>query len=39
LVDAGASHVILGLVPRLGPDNLRTVVREVAEALAEVAAA
>ncbi|HET6379539.1 MAG TPA: LLM class flavin-dependent oxidoreductase [candidate division Zixibacteria bacterium] len=37
MVAAGASHVILGLVPRLGPENLRLVVREVAEPLAEEA--
>jgi len=30
---AGADHLILGLVARLGPDNLRAVVREVAEPL------
>jgi alkanesulfonate monooxygenase SsuD/methylene tetrahydromethanopterin reductase-like flavin-dependent oxidoreductase (luciferase family) len=35
MVAVGADHVILGLIPRLGPDNLRVVVREVAEPLAE----
>ncbi len=29
----GATHVILGLSPRLGPDRLRLVAREVAEPL------
>lgn len=33
----GATHVILGMAPRLGPDGLRTIAREVAEPLAESA--
>jgi alkanesulfonate monooxygenase SsuD/methylene tetrahydromethanopterin reductase-like flavin-dependent oxidoreductase (luciferase family) len=32
---AGATHLILGMAPRLGPDGLRTVGREVAEPLLE----
>ncbi|HEX2194488.1 MAG TPA: LLM class flavin-dependent oxidoreductase [Candidatus Limnocylindria bacterium] len=39
MVEAGAQHVILALVPKLGPDNLRAVVREVAEPLAEAVVA
>jgi alkanesulfonate monooxygenase SsuD/methylene tetrahydromethanopterin reductase-like flavin-dependent oxidoreductase (luciferase family) len=35
MVDAGAQHIILALVPRLGPDGLRAAVREVAEPLVE----
>jgi alkanesulfonate monooxygenase SsuD/methylene tetrahydromethanopterin reductase-like flavin-dependent oxidoreductase (luciferase family) len=37
MVGAGARHVILGLIPALGPDNLRAVAAEVAEPLAEAA--
>lgn len=34
MVDAGAQHIILALVPRLGPDGLLAAIREVAEPLA-----
>jgi hypothetical protein len=34
---AGATHLILGMAPRLGPDGLRTIAREVAEPLLESA--
>lgn len=34
MVRVGAQHVVLGLVPRLGPDGLLAAVREVAEPLA-----
>jgi hypothetical protein len=33
--EAGATHLILGMAPRLGPDGLRTIAREVAEPLLE----
>lgn len=33
LVRAGATHVILAISPRIGPDGLRTVAREVGEPL------
>lgn len=36
-VELGAQHVILGMTPRRGPDDLRLIAREVAEPLMEVA--
>ena len=33
--EAGATHLILGMAPRLGPDGLRAIAREVAEPLLE----
>ena len=33
--EAGATHLILGMAPRLGPDGLRTIAREVGEPLLE----
>jgi hypothetical protein len=38
-VEVGAQHVILGFAPRLGPDTLRAIAREVAEGLLEGAPA
>jgi alkanesulfonate monooxygenase SsuD/methylene tetrahydromethanopterin reductase-like flavin-dependent oxidoreductase (luciferase family) len=35
MVRAGATHVILGMAPRLGPVGLRAIAREVAEPLLE----
>lgn len=35
MVEAGATHVILGMAPRLGPDGLHAIAREVAEPLLE----
>lgn len=35
--EAGATHLILGMAPRLGPDGLRAIAREVAEPLLEAA--
>ena len=35
MVQAGATHIVLGLVPRLGPDGLRAAVHEVADPLLE----
>ncbi len=32
---AGATHLVLGMAPRLGPDGLRAIAREVAEPLLE----
>ena len=37
MVQAGSTHVILGMAPRLGPDGLRAIAREVAEPLLETA--
>jgi alkanesulfonate monooxygenase SsuD/methylene tetrahydromethanopterin reductase-like flavin-dependent oxidoreductase (luciferase family) len=37
MVEAGATHVILGMAPRLGPDGLGAIAREVAEPLLETA--
>jgi len=38
MIRAGAQHVIVAIVPGQGPDELRTVAREVAEPLAEAGA-
>jgi alkanesulfonate monooxygenase SsuD/methylene tetrahydromethanopterin reductase-like flavin-dependent oxidoreductase (luciferase family) len=35
LIGLGANHLILGMAPRLGPDVLRSIAREVAEPLLE----
>lgn len=35
MVEAGATHLILGMAPRLGPEGLRAIAREVAEPLLE----
>jgi len=37
MVDAGATHLILGMAPRLGAGGLRAIAREVAEPLLETA--
>jgi hypothetical protein len=36
-VELGAQHVILGMTPSRGPDDLRLIAREVAEPLMQVA--
>ena len=36
-VELGAQHVILGMTPSRGPDDLRLIAREVAEPLMELA--
>lgn len=33
LIEAGATHVVVTMAPRLGPDGIRVLAREVAEAL------
>ena len=37
-VELGAKHIILGMIPSLGPEHLRLIAREVAEPLMELAA-